>query len=42
MSSQDLSCVEPFFFRRFRDYSGIIADSDERLEDGAEVCALCS
>ena len=37
MISQDLSGVEPFSFRRFRDYSGIIAEADECLEDGAEV-----
>ena len=29
--------MEPFSFRRFRDYSGIIAEADECLEDGAEV-----
>ena len=37
MISQDLSGVEPFSFRRSRDYSGIIAEADECLEDGAEV-----
>lgn len=29
--------MEPFSFRRSRDYSGIIAEADECLEDGAKV-----
>lgn len=29
--------MEPFSFRRSRDYSGIIAEADECLEDGTEV-----
>ena len=40
MISHDLSCVEPFSFRRSRDYSGIIAEADKCLEDGAEVFTM--
>ena len=39
MISHDLSGVEPFSLRRVRDKNGIIAEGDERLKDGSEVCA---
>ena len=39
MISHDLAGVEPFSLRRVRDKNGIIAEGDERLKDGSEVCA---
>lgn len=39
MISHDLPGAKPLSFWRFRNRKGIVAEGDERLEDGAEVCA---
>ena len=39
MISHDLPGAQPSSLRRFRYRNGIVAETDERLEDGAEVCA---
>ena len=39
MISHDLPGTQPSSLWRFRYRNGIVAETDERLEDGAEVCA---
>ena len=39
MIAHDLSGAQPFSFRRLRDRKGIVAEVDERLEDGTKVRA---